>query len=506
MSKSIFMLNLRKGVERGKKMGYNGIRQARRMSCNLHQVTKTLFGYKRSNMIHTDTVAAISTPYGKGGIAVVRLSGDRAFEIAGRIFYPKNGKKISDLPSKTAVYGDIYKDGVVIDDGIATIFRAPGSFTGEDTVEISCHGGVLLTARVYESLLSAGAAPAGPGEFSKRAFMNGKLSLSGAEAVIDLINAENDSQIALAGKANRTLLSGETEQIYADLTALLAQIYVFIDYPDEELSDLSAKDFMAALQEICARLCRLKESYKMGHAVMEGIPTAIVGKPNTGKSSILNALLGRERAIVSPIAGTTRDTVEETTTVGKILLRLSDTAGIHETKDTVEKMGVERSIKKINDAELILAVFDGSRAADEEDMHLIELLKDCSVPIVALLNKSDLETLFDCSILKELPTLKISAASGKMPDEFKELLEKLFVGGQIDYRDRAVLTSARQANATGQAIESIEHAIAALRSGFSPDIAALDVELAMSQIAAIDGRAVDEDIVSAIFSRFCVGK
>ena len=457
-------------------------------------------------MLHTDTVAAISTPYGKGGIAVVRLSGGQAIEIAGRVFTPKNGKKLSDFPGKTAVYGDIYKDGAVIDDGLATVFRAPASFTGEDTVEISCHGGVLLTARVYESLLSAGAEPAGPGEFSKRAFMNGKLSLSGAEAVINLINAENDSQIALAGKASRSLLSGETEAIYAVLTALLAQIYVFIDYPDEDLSDLSPSDFKDALENVHTRLCRLSDSYKMGHAVMEGIPTAIVGKPNTGKSSILNALLGRERAIVSPIAGTTRDTVEETATVGKILLRLSDTAGIHETEDTVEKMGVERSIKKLNDAELILAVFDGSRPADEEDRHLIDLLAHSAVPILALFNKSDLPSQFDKALLKDLPTLNVFAASGKMPEKFAEMLEDLFVGGQIDYHDRAVLTSARQAAATNQAIESIEHAISALQSGFSPDIAALDVELAMSQIAAIDGRAVDEDIVSAIFSRFCVGK
>lgn len=454
---------------------------------------------------YTDTVAAVSTPYGKGGVALIRISGPEAFLVAKKVFRPKNGKDLSALPAASACYGEILKDGRPIDDGILTLFRAPHSFTGEDTAEICCHGGILITRRVLEAVLSSGATPAGPGEFSKRAFLNGKMTLTGAEAVIDLINAENDRQLSLASDNSRGLLSKACEKIYHRLAALLAAVYVFTDYPDEDLTDLSDEQLLSGLEDIRAEVQSLVCSYKTGRAVMEGIPTAIVGKPNTGKSSLLNLLLKRDRAIVSPIAGTTRDTIEEAALLGSVTLRLADTAGIHDTVDHVERIGIDRSLEKLKEAELVLAVFDLSRPFDEEDRALIEKLKEKDCPVIALLNKCDLPRAF----LEELPPqfikIEMSAKDG-LPQELEKTVERLFEADRLDYRDGAILTCARQAAAAGKALALLDGAIEALKMGVTRDVAALDAELAMAEIAEIDGRAVGEDIVSAIFSRFCVGK
>ena len=453
-----------------------------------------------------DTVAAVSTAYGKGGIAVIRISGEHALEIAEKIFLPKGKKALRDVPSATALYGDILKDGQVIDDGILTIFRAPRSFTGEDTAEISCHGGILLTKRVLEAAFAAGARPAQAGEFSKRAFLNGKLTLTGAEAVIDLINAENDRQLKLASANSRGRLTKKTGEIYNALAGLLASVYVYTDYPDEDLTDLSSEEFKEGLLEIRAQLQRLLNSYKAGRAVMEGIPTAIVGKPNTGKSSLLNLLLGKDRAIVSDVAGTTRDTIEESALLGSVTLRLCDTAGIHGTADAVEAMGIERSLEKLDAAELIFAVFDLGRPFDAEDRLLVEKLKEKSCPVIALLNKCDLSPCFDVTALpKEFIPITMSTKSA-LPPELEGTVERLFETDKLNYDEDAVLTGARQANAASRALALLDSAIEALDMGISRDIAALDAEQAMAEIAEIDGQAVGEDIVSAIFSRFCVGK
>lgn len=454
---------------------------------------------------YNDTVAAISTPYGKGGVALIRISGPNALSVAEKVFLPKNKKNFKDLPSAVALYGDILKDGNPIDDGILTIFRAPKSFTGEDTAEICCHGGILLTQNVLEAVLEAGAQPAGPGEFSKRAFLNGKMTLTGAEAVIDLINAENHRQLTLAYQNGKGRLSRACEKIYQDLAGLLASVYVFTDYPDEDLTDLSSEEFLLGLEKIREEIAALVNSYKTGRAVMEGIPTAIVGKPNTGKSSLLNLLLQKERAIVSPIAGTTRDTVEETALLGSVTLRLADTAGIRETEDTVERIGIERSLEKLKEAELILAVFDLSRPFDEEDRLLVDSLlkKDC--PIIALLNKSDLPAAPAFSLPAHFHKIEMSAKEG-IPSALVKHVEQLFETDRLDYQNTAVLTGARQAAAAKKALSLLDCAIDALKMGVTRDIAALDAELAMAEIAEIDGRAVGEDIVSAIFSRFCVGK
>ncbi len=458
------------------------------------------------NQREQTTVSAISTAYGKGGIALIRVSGPDAIAVAERMFLPRNGKSVSLLPARQAVYGRILYNGEPLDDGILTLYRAPNSYTGEDCAEISCHGGVLLSAKVYESTLLSGASPAGPGEFSKRAFLAGKISLTGAEAVIDLINAETEDQLALAGENSRGRLSKTVKVLYEKLTALLAQVYVSVDYPDEDLSDISDGELLSSLVCLREEVQTLCDSYRTGRAVMEGISTVIVGRPNTGKSSLLNMLLGRERAIVSPVAGTTRDTVEETVTLGRVLLRLCDTAGLRETDNLVEKMGVAKSLEKLRDAQLVLAVFDGSERAREEDILLIEKLRARRTETLVILNKSDLPALFDYSLLEGFTVLSLSALEKEPPGELSSLVEKLFISDIVNYKERAVLTNARQALAAGNALTALDCAIEVLRRGESRDMAAFDAETALRYLAETDGRSVGEDIVSAIFSRFCVGK
>lgn len=462
----------------------------------------------RSPMIG-DTVAAISTPYGKGGVALIRISGSDAVAVGGRIFAPACKKPLEELPSNRAAYGEILYNGEKIDDGLVTVFRAPRSFTGEDVVEISCHGGILLAQKVLESALVCGASPAGPGEFSKRAFLNGKMTLTEAEAVIDLINAENGAQLRVAAKQSAGALSARIDRLYEQLCALLSTVYVYIDYPDEDLTDLSDEEFAARLSALRGETERLCESYRFGHAVMEGIPTVIVGRPNTGKSSLLNQLLGRDRAIVSPVAGTTRDTVEETVTLGEITLRLCDTAGIRETNDTVERIGVQRSLEKLGKAELILAVFDGSAEATDEDRALISQLEECAgreVPVLAMVNKSDLAQKFDLSLLSGFPSLTFSAREKEPPQALYAFLSKEFAAGAVGYDADGMLTNARQAAAAEGALSALRRAEEALRCGMSKDVAGMDVEEAMERLKDIDGRSVGEDIVSSIFHRFCVGK
>ena len=452
------------------------------------------------------TVAAISTPFGRGGVAVIRISGPDAQKIAQKIFIPKTALPDGSFPARKALYGSILYDGAPIDDGLLTFFYAPASYTGEDCAEISCHGGAYLTAKVLESALSAGAVPAEPGEFTKRAFLAGKISLTGAEAVIDLINAENEEQLALAGANSRGKLSRTLRGLCERLTALLAQLYVVIDYPDEDLSDLSSEEFLSRLTDIERDTRALYDSYKTGHAIVEGVKTAIVGKPNVGKSSLLNLLLGRDRAIVSPIAGTTRDTVEESALCGRALLRLTDTAGLRKTEDAVEKMGVERSLAALSEAELILALFDLSSPASEDDLQLIGRLKSASVPVIVLLNKSDLPPLFDLSLVEGFDALSFSALEKEPPKELFSKVEKLFFDDRLHTGDGGILTNARQASAVKKALLSLEDALSVLRAGGEPGIAALDVETALSALKETDGQSVGEDIVSEIFSRFCVGK
>ncbi len=452
-------------------------------------------------------IAAISTPYGKGGIAVIRISGENAIAIADRLFKPKNRRKLSDAAPNTAVYGEIISEGEAIDDGIATVFRAPRSFTGEDTVEVSCHGGIALTNEVLGAAFSCGCRPAAAGEFTKRAFLNGKISLSQAEAIGGLIDAKSREAVLLSSAQSRGVLRDEVKRISDEISLLLASVYAVIDYPDEDLADLSADQIKERAEAIEKRLDRLCSTYRSGRAICEGIGTVIIGKPNVGKSSILNLILGKDRAIVTGTAGTTRDIIEETVTVGKVLLRLCDTAGLRETDDEIESIGIKRAKEKLGEAELVLAVFDGSSPAEKEDLELIDELSKLDTEIIPILNKSDLTKRFDCSLLSKLGEPFIcSAHDTECAEALKSRISELFVSGKIDYSFEAVISNQRQYAAAKEALMHVRQAISALSCGLAQDIAGNDLELAYSRLLELDGRQAASDITDKIFSHFCVGK
>lgn len=460
-----------------------------------------------------DTIAAVSTAYGRGGVAVIRISGEDAHKIADMMFRPASGKKITDSEPNKCVYGDIIKGGTRIDDGMCTLFSAPHSYTGEDVVEISCHGGIIVTEKVLEAAFECGARQAGAGEFTRRAFINGKLSLSQAEAVGMLIDAESEEQMWLASSHEKGTMTRRVDSLYEKLKTIVTGVYANVDFPDEDLAELSESEVLEELYAIEKELSELKSSYRVGKAVCEGIKTVIVGKPNTGKSSLLNRLLGRERAIVTDIAGTTRDTIEESIVCGRVMLRLCDTAGIRESNDAVERIGVERSLKMMEEAELILAVFDLSRKMDSEDEDIIKKLDAVECPKIAVLNKSDIASEFDKDGLSKYGfthTVEISAAAenenASGVGKLKEIIEKLYIDGEIDYNSYAVITNARQNASVTRALDYVKNAIGTLKGGDTSDMAGFDLEAALSELSELDGRRVTEEIVDGIFHRFCVGK
>lgn len=453
------------------------------------------------------TVAAVSTPRGKGGVALIRISGEEAVAVASRCFSPRCHTAVGALPARTAVFGDILAGGAPIDDGMLTIFRAPASYTGEDVAEITCHGGVLVTERVLEAVFAAGAIPAPAGEFTRRAFVNGKLSLTKAEAVGEILEAKSDAQLRIAASKRRGTLSEKIGTVAHALTALVAAVYAKIDYPDEDLAEVSDGEFIRRATEVQALLTKLKSTYRAGSAIFEGVNTVICGAPNRGKSSLYNAIAGEEAAIVTEIAGTTRDTLERDLPLGKVLLHLTDTAGIHETTDLVEQIGVKRAEEKLQGAELILCVLDGAKALEEEDLALFRSLAAVPAPKIAVLNKADLG-----SAPIELPSglftaaVPMSAAKGDGLDLLTATVEKLFFADEIDTANDAILTNARAFASLGEAIERIADAIAVVKGGMGTDLAASDLERAIAVLEELDGRAVSEAVVSEIFGKFCVGK
>ena len=453
------------------------------------------------------SIAAISTPYGRGAIAVIRISGEDALDILKRVFFPSSGKKISDYSPARLIRGEVVMGGKVIDDVMAVYFRAPHSYTGENSAEIYCHGGILVSEEVLRAVFASGASPAEPGEFTKRAFINGKLGLTEAEAIINTIDAETKDKLDLARSHRMGVLSSRIKDIYSSLLTLVSSAYVFADYPDEDLSDLSSEEMSESLLKIEEEIRSLSSTYKAGRAINEGIYTVLAGRPNTGKSSVLNLLLGTERAIVSDIAGTTRDSIEETVAIGRIMLRLCDTAGIREgSGDEIERLGIERSISALEKADLVIAVFDGSEKLTDEDMRVIEIVSSLKCAKIALINKSDLPELIEIDTAGFDKAVRMSARQEKDVEKLAREIESLFIEGEIDYSSDAIIASARQKASLDRAQAAVENAIASLESGHTPDVAGLDIEEAMSALGEIDGRAVSQDIVNDIFGRFCVGK
>ncbi len=453
------------------------------------------------------TVAALSTPQGRGAIALIRMTGEDAVKIACSVFKPKARMPLYAFEPRTAVYGVIMQGGDIIDDGVAVVYKAPSSYTGEDMVELSCHGGVLVTRLVLQALYEAGAYPADGGEFTKRAFINGKLGLCEAEAIMDVIDAKSRSALKLANASGRALLGGEIARIYASMRSLAAGIYAYIDYPDEDLSDVTPESMENTLCDISKSLEKLIASYDVKKAVGVGIDTVICGKPNVGKSSLLNALSGEEVAIVTSVAGTTRDIVTNTVSCGDAVLNLCDTAGIHGTEDEVEAIGIDRAVKRMEKCSLALAVFDASRPLDDEDVALVETLGTLSCTKLAVINKCDIGGVLDTSLIEKSfeHTLRISTMSGEGIEELKKLVEELFLSGGIDYTEPHI-ANARQLGETMAAKESIENAIGTIRDGYSVDIAAIELFSAMESLGRVDGTGASEDVVGEIFSKFCVGK
>lgn len=459
------------------------------------------------------SIAAISSPPGKGGVAIIRVSGEDALELVSSVFHPASGKSFTEAKPRMQTYGYIIDKGERVDDCLATYFPAPRSYTGEDVVEIGCHGGVLVTSLVLETILGAGARHAEAGEFTRRAFINGRLSLTEAEAIGNLLEAQSREQIRLSGSTSRRALTNAVESIRGALVSLMSSIYARIDYPDEDLGDFTDSQVMEALEATAKEAKYLRETYRTGRAISEGISAVIVGKPNVGKSSLYNAILGEDRAIVTSVAGTTRDVLSERIPLGRVMLRLSDTAGIRDKDDAdmIESIGIEKSRKTLEKSELIFAIFDNSREFDREDEELLEAIKCARGAKVAIINKCDLEGKFDETSLDGIfeTVLHISALTdsvGEINQTLAALVSSLFTDEKIEIGDGAVISSARQNASLTRAIEAMDTALSNLKAGFPQDLVSGDIEQALEAISELDGRAVSEEIVADIFSKFCVGK
>lgn len=450
------------------------------------------------------TIAAISTPLGEGGIGVIRISGDDALSVAEKCFKSFSGEKLSTLEGYRAAYGNVTDaDGAVLDDAVALVFRAPKSYTGEDVVELSVHGGTVMLRRVLRRVLECGAHAAEGGEFTKRAFLNGKLDLAAAESVMGLISARNDAALKISRAARDGKISRDTAAITDKLLETAASLAAFADYPDEDIPNLNEEAFSSLLCECEQKLNTLISSYDAGRAVREGIDCCIVGKPNVGKSTLMNLLCGSERSIVTDIAGTTRDIVENTVNLGDIILNLSDTAGIHSTDDTVEQFGVDRARQKIECAQLILAVFDTSCPLDDNDMALLEDIKDKNCIVV--LNKSDLESRIEPSAFGQLETVEISAKQG---DGYDRLCSAVTTacGTAMLSADDTVLISERQLDCARRALEAVLSAREALSSGVTLDAVGVCVDDAIAALLELTGKRVTNEVTNEVFKRFCVGK
>ena len=452
----------------------------------------------------SDTIAAVSTGLSVSAIGIIRLTGDDCAQIAGEVFKLNNGQRLEDATNRRLVLGALHdQQGRVIDQCCAIYSRAPHTYTGEDTVEFHCHGSPAVLAAGLESLYVSGARPAKRGEFTKRAFLNGKLDLTQAEAVIDLIESETADAAANAAGQVGGVLQRKLAPIYDRLTDLCSHFHAVLDYPDEDIEDFGLENYAASLRSDAKALYGLLSTYGQGRILKHGVAAAIVGRPNVGKSSLLNALAGYERVIVTEVAGTTRDTVEETVMLGSTRLRLIDTAGIRQTDDRIEAMGVERSKAAIKDADLVIFVCDGSEALTEDDRIIMELCADHQHAI-ALINKSDLGKKVLPSELPFLYVIEICANSGEGLDQLADVTDMMF-GGSVPC-DGSILTNTRQFDACRRAYEAMLRALQGLKLGLTPDAVLIDVEEAMEAMGEVTGATVREDITARIFERFCVGK
>ena len=451
------------------------------------------------------TICAIATPPAAGGISVIRISGENAAEIAARVFRPVSGKSAAELPGYRAAYGKIYDNGELLDDGVLLMYRAPHSYTGEDTAEISCHGGIYVTRRVLSACVKAGAQPAAPGEFTKRALLNGKMSLTQAEAVADIISAQGGQFLSCANGQREGALYRRMEDCADRIMDISAQISAWIDYPEDDTPVVTQQWLTDRLSAVRDMFRELLSGYDTGRMLREGISCAIVGKPNAGKSTLMNSLAGQQRSIVSDIAGTTRDIVEETVSLGDIVLRIADCAGIRETDDPVEKIGVDIMLKRLESADIILAVFDGSRELSEEDRRLIGLISGRNA--VAVVNKSDLPQKLDISEIERAlgAPVVISAKQDGAAEALSGAISDRLDLSRLD-PDAGFLANERQRDCVIRAADSVEQALGAAAMGVTPDAVGVMLEQALDAVYELSGKRAGEEVIDEVFRRFCVGK
>ncbi len=452
-----------------------------------------------------NVIAAIATAQAAGGIGVIRVSGERAAEICDCVFTSVSGKKLSDSKGYRAYFGTVYDSDGDIDECVALVFKAPHSYTGENTVELSCHGGLYVLKRALRAVLSAGAFPAKAGEFTERAFLNGKMDLTQAEAVMNLISAQGKQAADAALTALEGTLSRKIDENTSKLVNVCAHLSAWVDYPDEEIEELENDEILATVNEVEKSLETLVDTYDSGKVLSEGVMTAIVGRPNVGKSTLMNMLVGSRRSIVTSYAGTTRDIVEETVTLGGISLHLSDTAGIRQSDDPIEAIGVDMAKDRLKKSEFVIAVFDGSEELTEEDMGILEFCKDKLC--LAVINKNDLDVKnIKDEISKYIKTVvEISAEKSDGRKELETAVEKLLETDKID-TTQAMLTGERQYLSTSEALSCVKEARMALESGMTLDAVNVSLDCAIEKLLELTGKRASEEVVNEIFSQFCVGK
>lgn len=456
--------------------------------------------------MQNSTIAAIATAPGTGGIAVIRLSGPESYVITERVFRPANkAKQVQQAKGYTAMFGDFVQNGEAFDEGVALFYRAPHSYTGEDAVELSCHGGSAVARRLLEACIAAGAVPAGRGEYTRRAFLNGKLGLTQAEAVMDLVSADGRQSAALANAALGGALAKKIDTQKQALTALQAHLAAWVDFPEEDVPALSDELLTQTLSVVENELAQLIRNYDAGAVLREGVDCAIVGRPNAGKSTLLNLLAGFDRAIVTPVAGTTRDVVEQTVQLGDVRLNLFDTAGLRETDDVIEAEGIRRSWAKLDEAGLILAVFDGSEPPTREDLTLAQ--RCAGRPAIALVNKEDKPTRFDAELIAPYfaMVLPVCCKEDTARRVISAAVARLLGTNNIDPH-AACLSGQRQLSAAMRAHEAVAGALEAVQSGFGLDAVSVCVDDALNALCELTGENASEAVIDEVFEKFCVGK
>lgn len=454
-----------------------------------------------------DTIAAIATAMSSSGIGIVRISGDEAFDIIKKIYVGKKNKDLTQVKSHTIHYGYVMDDEETIDEVLVMIMKGPHSFTGEDTVEIDCHGGVYVVKRILETVIKYGARPAEPGEFTKRAFLNGRLDLSQAEAVIDVINSKNEYALKSSVSQLKGNVQRKIKEIREEIIYHTAFIETALDDPEHISVDGYGEKLKVTVDKLLGELNVLLKSSDNGRIIKEGIKTVIVGKPNAGKSSLLNVLVGEDRAIVTDIAGTTRDVLEEAIQLNGISLNIMDTAGIRDTEDVVEKIGVDKAKLYANEADLVIYVVDASRELDENDFNIIHMIQDKKA--VVLLNKSDLDTVVTENMIKsyiEKPILSISAKEESGIRELEDTLKDMFFHGEILFNDEVYITNIRHKTALQDAYDSLVKVNVSIENNMPEDFYSIDLLDAYESLGSITGETIGEDLVNEIFSKFCMGK